>query len=238
MKKYLIILSAFATMALFGCEKADGDPITKEFSVNGAYTALNVEDEFDVSFSDEVSQVTITAGDKIMTKVRVELVADELKIYLKGWSVSYGKMTVLLPRNPNLNSLNLSGSSSFNGDLAAEEVDLELSGASKFTGSVVANELDVDLSGASEVTIDGQAVTLDLDLSGSSSIKKKVVNDRYSLACTLCKGHISGSSSVYIHCDGSIKVDLSGSSNLHFTGEAYTYGSQTSGSSDIIHDEF
>jgi len=43
-------------------------------------------------------------------------------------------------------------------------------------------------------------------------------------------------SNAYIHCDGSIKVNLSGASDLHFTGTAFTGDSSTSGASDIIHD--
>lgn len=238
MRKCLIILSTVIMTAFCGCSKSDGDPITKEFSVDGTYTELVVEDAFDVTVSDAVSQVTVTAGDRIMPKVKVERIGDKLKIYLKGWTVSMGDMNVLLPRNVNLKKVDLSGASDFRGDLVADEVELELSGASSFVGMVMATKLDMELSGASDATIDGQVSTLDIDISGSSRIEKKVVNNRYSLACELCEGEISGASDVYIHCDGSIKVDVSGASELHFTGTAYTYDSHTSGGSDITHDEF
>ena len=238
MKKYLIIISTIALTAFCSCSKSDGDPMTKEFNVDGTDTALDVDDAFDVTVSDAVSQVTVTAGDRIMPKVRVEISGAELKIYLKGWTVSHGDMKVLLPRNANLKKVDLSGASNFHGDLVADEVELEISGASDFYGSVMATKLDVDMSGASKATIDGQVGTLKVDVSGSSSIAQKVVNNRYSLACDLCEGEISGASDVYIHCEGSIKVDISGASDLHFTGTAYTYDSHTSGGSNIVHDEF
>ncbi len=240
MKQYLIALSTLAIMAFCSCSKGDGDPITQEFSINGSYTELDVEDAFDVTVSDAVSQITVTAGDRIMSKVKVEKIGNELKIYLKGWTISHGTMKVVLPYNPELTSLSLSGASDFTSAyaLTGAKVELDLSGASVFHGSVMADELDVELSGASEATIDGVVNKLDLDISGSSSLEKKVVNSRYSLACTECECSISGSSSAYIHCDGTIRGSISGSSDLHFTGTAFTADCNTSGSSDIVHDVF
>lgn len=240
MKKYLLLLASISTIAFCSCSKWDGDPITKEFSANNTYTELDIEDAFDVTVSDEVSQVTITAGDNIMSKVRVETEGNKLKIYLKGWTVSHNDMKVLLPYNANLRSIELSGASEFRSAFAltGPEVDIEISGASDFYGIVMADELDIDLSGASDATIDGQVTKLDLNISGSSTLEKKVVNNRYSLACDQCECSISGSSDAYIHCDGTIRGSVSGSSSLHFTGTAFTADCNTSGSSDIIHDTF
>lgn len=238
MKKYLIALSTLAIMAFCSCSKGDGDLITQEFSINGSYTELVIEDAFDVTVSDAVSQVTVTAGDRIMSKVKVEKSGDKLKIYLKGWTINHGTMKVVLPYNPELKSLNLSGACDFTSAyaLTGQKVELELSGASDFIGCVMADELDLELSGSSDATIDGIVAKLDLDISGSSSLEKKIVNNQYSLACTDCECSISGSSRAYIHCDGTITGSISGSSDLHFTGSAFTADCNTSGSSDIIHD--
>ena len=236
MKKYLIALSALLVTAFCGCSKMDGDPITQEFSINGTYTELEVQDAFDVTVSDAVSQVTVTCGDNIMPKVRVEKSGNTLKIYLKGWTVSHSTMTVSLPANPALRKVELSGASDFHGDLVADEVEIELSGASTFYGNVAATELDVDLSGSSDATLEGVVGTLDVSISGSSTIAQKIVGNRYALACNRCEGSISGSSDVYIHCDGTIKVNISGSSDLHFTGTAFTGDCSVSGSSSVVHD--
>lgn len=240
MKKYLLLLASISTFAFCSCSKWDGDPITKEFSVDNTYTELTVSDAFDVTVSDQVSQVTITAGDNIMSKVRVEKEGNTLKIYLKGWAISHNDMKVLLPYNPSLKNIELSGASDFRSDFAltGPEVEIEASGASDFYGIVIADELDIDLSGASEATIDGQVTKLDMNISGSSTLEQKVVNNRYSLACEQCECSISGSSDAYIHCDGTIRGSVSGSSSLHFTGTAFTADCSTSGSSDIVHDTF
>ena len=277
MKKHLIILSTLVLFAFCSCSKFAGEPVTKDFSISGAYNALEVEDAFNVTVSEEATQVTITAGENIMPNVVVETIDSTLKIYLKGWHTNLGKdMTVVLPYNVDLRSVDLSGASEFHSeyglegqkvevelsgasdfycDIDADDVDIDLSGASDFIGNVWADEiemalsgssnikgnvsaddLDVELSGASDATLEGEVGTLKINLSGASNIKKTVNGNRYGLVCDQCEGSVTGASNVYIHCDGTIKVSLSGASDLHFTGSAFTGDCTTSGGSDIYHD--
>ena len=258
MKKLALSLFALATILFSGCSKWAGDPITQTFSIKGNYTELRVEDAFDVTVSDTVDQVVITAGDNVMPHIVVKEKDKTLNIYIKGWrSNRGGDLTVILPYNASLTDVDLSGASSFNSkfglkgtkvevdlsgasdcicDIEADEISLDLSGASDFSGMVAAKELVIDLSGSSDATIEGTVETLELDLSGSSTLKKKIVDDRYALVVGNCEGGMSGSSDAYIHCDGFISVDLSGASTLYYTGSARTTGCSTSGSSNIVHD--
>ena len=263
--------------AFCSCSKFAGEPVTKDFSISGAYNALEVEDAFNVTVSEEATQVTITAGENIMPNVVVETVDSTLKIYLKGWHTNLGKdMTVILPYNFDLRSVELSGASEFHSeyglegnkvevelsgasdfycDIDADEVDIDMSGASDFFGDILADEIEIDLtgssnikgyvealdldlelSGASDATLEGQVDMLMINLSGASNIKKTINGNRYGFACDQCEGTITGASNVYIHCDGTIKVNLSGASDLHFTGNAFTGDCTTSGGSDIYHD--
>ena len=296
MKKYLFVLSVLVLFAFSSCQKFAGDPITKDFTIEGTYTELEVQDAFDVTVSDVATQVTVTAGENIMPKVIVEIVDNTLKIRLKPLANNYGSdMTVILPYNADLTSVDLSGASEFHseyglegekvevelsgasdfycdidadeikielsgasnfhgkavadkaeihmsgssdyfGDVLADEIDMDLSGSSSIESNVSANNLDLDLSGASDATIVGQVTRLEIDLEGASNIIRKVVGKRYALVCDTCEGSMSGSSDAYIHCDGTIKVNLSGGSELHFTGDAFTADSTTSGGSKISHD--
>ncbi len=258
MKKYLAILSVVVLFAFSGCKKFAGESISKDFSISGVYTELEVEDAFDVTVSDVATQVTVTAGENVMPNVVVETVEHTLKIYLKGWHNNLGKdMTVILPYNAALTSVDLSGASEFHSeyglegdnvdvelsgasklycDIYADEVDIDLSGASSYKGYLDADELDLDMSGASNATLEGQVGTLKIDLTGASDIKKTINGNKYGFACDWCEGSMSGASNAYIHCDGTIKVNLSGASDLYYTGNAATTGSTTSGGSGIYHD--
>ena len=277
MKKYLIVLSALVLFAFSGCKKFAGDPITKNFSISGAYTELEVSNAFDVTVSDTIDVVTVTVGENVMPKVVVEVVDNTLKIYLRPLTDIYGgDMKAIIPYNANLTSVDLSGASKFHsefallgqkvevelsgasnfhcgivadeadidltgasdfvGDILADEIDMNLSGSSKIKGDVAANGLDLEMSGASDAILLGPVGLLKIDLTGASNIVKQTLGNCYGLVCDYCEGSMTGASNAYIHCDGTIKVNLSGASDLHFTGDAFTGDSNCSGGSKIIHD--
>ena len=258
MKKHFAILSLLVLFALSSCQKFAGEPVTQYFSIDGAYTELQVENAFDVTVCDTATLITITAGEYVMPNVVVETVDNTLKIYLKDWHTNLGAdMTVIMPYNADLTSVDLSGAAEFHSeyglfgekvevelsgasdfycDIDADEIDMNLSGASYVEGNIDASELDLDMSGASDVTLKGQVTTLNIDLSGASTIKKTVNGSSYGFECDVCKGEMSGGCDAYIHCNSIIKVNLSGASELHFTGNAVADDSTASGGSEIIHE--
>ncbi len=136
--------------------------------------------------------------------------------------------------------INLSESSDFRGNLTAQNIDIEQSGSSDLEGNITAQNIDIELHGSADATLIGETDRLTIKLSGSSNITKKIIDNHYSLICNQCECDLSGSSDAYIHCNDNINIiNLSGSSKLHYTGNAkitLNYGDNISGSSDIIHD--
>lgn len=261
MKKSMIILSVCALLGLCSCTFDAGDPMTKVFDAGETYSVLRVEDAFNVIVSDTATKITLTTGENIMPNVEVKIENNTLTIRLKpSMRIYNNKGSVIIPCNTVLSSVRLSGASEFHSpypltgnevevvlsgasdcycDIAAsEEVDIDLSGSSNYYGNVTTQNLELEMSGASDAKITGQTTTLEIDASGSSDLVKQIVGDRYGFACNQCTGSLSGSSKAYIHCDGTISVSLSGSSDLYYTGRATTRGCSTSGSSDIVHDAF
>lgn len=259
MRRFLTILSAVVLFTFTSCNKiTEGDITRMDYDNPSSYKALEISNAFEAYVSDNADVITITAGENVMPYVVVETVDNTLKIYLKPITiVDISELKVILPYNANLTSINLSGASEFHSeyglkgekvkvemsgasefycDIEADEIDMNLSGASNIEGNVTATELDLDLSGSSNTTLIGEVTKLDIEMSGASDIKKTMVGNRYGLVCDDCQGEMSGASDAYIHCDGTIKVDLSGASNLHFTGTAFTGDCTTTGGSDIIHD--
>ena len=259
MKKTL--LPFLLLMTVCGCNKLilSGNIVSEDFSL-APYTELEVSHAFDVTVSEDVTRMTITTDEVIMPYVVVEMTGGKLRIRLKPLASSYGaELKVSLPYNPDLNDvtlsgasdfhtsiplnartvrLNLSGASDFYGDIVADELDMHLSGASRYYGSVAVADFDLDLSGASDAYIEGGTGTLALGLSGASTLKEKKSGSRYAFSCDTCEGSLSGASDAFIHCDGSIKVSLSGASVLRYTGIASTTGTHTSGGASIHHDVF
>ena len=158
------------------------------------------------------------------------LSGDKVKVTLSGSSDYFGNIEA---KNTDLA---FSGASDFVGNILSENINMVLSGSSSLEGNVQSTLLDMELSGASDVKLIGKTATLRMDLSGSSDIVRQTIGSYYALECDHCEGVMSGASTAYIHCNNNITVALSGSSELHYTGNATTTGCSMSGGSVIICD--
>ena len=215
MKKILTLLAVCAM--LLGCSPTDwGELETINYPINGEYTALDVSNAFQVSVSvRETEQVAVvTIGEKAHQYVQVEVKNGTLYIGMKKWNfVSNEKPTVVLPAS-SLEELRLSGASSFNGTLFGDNPSMKVSGASRFDGTINGNadNMEVELSGASYAILNGFCDgELKIDISGAS------VLDGTSFPCAEINGEISGASHADVVCCESLKVDISGASELTYS---------------------
>lgn len=211
--KNIIILLSLVTL-LFGCTKDWGVPVTRNYPVNAPYTKLDVSNAFEVTVSDQVTDVVVTVGELAQERVVVRVVDGELQIGFKPNTFGFqpnAKAVAVIPANANLSDLELSGASSFTGDLRGADVDIDLSGASTYRGTVEATELDIDLSGASDAIIHGVCQTkMDIDLSGASTLKAA------DLSAMSVYGEMSGASDADVTVCSALNVDLSGASELTY----------------------
>ena len=209
MKNIVILLSL--SLLFFGCTKDWGTPVTKNYPINGAYTKLDVSNAFEVTVSDQVTDVVVTVGELAHDRVVVRVVDGELQIGFKPNTMYNGKAVAVIPANANLSDLELSGASSFTGDLRGDDVDIELSGASTYRGTVEATELDIDLSGASDAILSGACQTkMEIDLSGASTLKAA------NLSAMSVYGEMSGASDADVTVCSDLNVELSGASTLTY----------------------
>lgn len=129
-------------------------------------------------------------------------------------------MTVILPYNADLTSVELSGASVFHSEycLEGEKVEVGLSGASDFYCDIDADEVNISLSGASDFFGEVLAEEIEMDLSGSSKIKGYVDADELDL-------DLSGASEATIEGQvGTLKMDLTGASDINKTINGNRYG--------------
>ena len=209
MKKTIILLSL--CVLFFGCTKDWGSPATKNYPINGSITGLDVSNAFHVTVSDEVTDVVVTVGELAHDRVVVKVINGELQIGFKPNTRYNGTAKAVIPANVSLSDLDLSGASSFVGELNGHDVDVNLSGASIFRGNVDADEIDIDLSGASNAFIDGRCQNkMEIDLSGASTLKAANLNAQS------VSGHMSGSSFADVTVCTLLNVELSGASTLTY----------------------
>lgn len=255
MKKKILIpavlLAAFAGLVT-SCSKYYGDPVTQNYAISGNYSKLDVSHAFDVTVSDDVTEAVVTVPERLHGKLKIRVKEGVLEIGFKSnLTVSGRQCTVVLPRNTQLRDLELSGASTFRGDLQGGESDIEISGASEFYGNVTATDVefdisgsstykgavscdkvDVELSGSSNATLSGACTgTMDIHVSGSSKL------DAIYFDTDAVTGSLSGSSDADVTVCNRIAVSVSGASDLTYgtssIGCRPTYGCTTSGSSSV-----
>jgi hypothetical protein len=208
MKKNIFVI-ALCAFLLVGCTKDWGNPTTRNYSISGPFTELEVSSAFHVTVSDQVTDVVVTVGDMAQDKVVVKVVNGELQIGFKPNTWYNGTATAIIPATDNLRGIDLSGASSFTGELNGHDVDIDLSGASHFQGSVHADEIDLDLSGASKAVMSGfSSEKMGIDISGASTLNASL------LETPSVFGNLSGASTADVTICSNLNVDLSGASTL------------------------
>ncbi len=216
----LRVLTLLAVCAMLcSCNTDWGAMETINYPINGEYTALDISNAFQVSVSVRETEqaAVVTIGEKAHQYVQLEVKNGTLYIGMKKWNfVSNEKPTVVLPAGStmDLEELRLSGASSFNGTLFGDNPSMKVSGASRFDGTIHGNadNLEVELSGASYAILNGFCDgELKIDISGAS------VLDGTSFPCTKINGEISGASHADVVCCESLKVDISGASELTYS---------------------
>ncbi len=229
---------------------ANKGPEERSYTLAGTYTRLDVSSAFDVVVSDTVKAVLVTLPAHLQENMVVEVQNDELTIRLQGQHRLKERPRVVLPYNPRLTKVELSGTSTFttpkglNGDnvkvdiggasrfegnLTGKKVEIELSGASWFHGHVEAGIVEYDSRGASSALMTGSVfMTLDLDLSGSSGLDAK------NFTAKKVRGEMSGASNVVVQCTESLRVNLTGASTLTYIGSPRDINCQTDALSRVI----
>ena len=208
MKHFFSLLSIYSLF--IGCTTDYGNPTSKSYSVNGSFNGLNISDAFSVTMSNQVSSIIITVGERAHDRLDLRIKDGSLHIGFRPGVTYLGDATAIIP-TCTLRNLDLSGASSFKGDLSGSTVDIDLSGASTYRGNIQASNIELDLSGASSASITGYCDnTMDIDLSGASNLHA------IRLDATDVKGDMSGASTADITCCDYLRVNLSGASKLTY----------------------
>ena len=143
---------------------------------------------------------------------------------------------MLVPSQQALDEIAVSDASSvvLEQPLRAADVEIDLSGASMLIATVYAEEASVNVSGSSKADLQGELRELSVGISGASQVLSEKENGQFMLRADDVRGHLSGSSSMLGHSDGTIRCSVSGASTIYFTGNADTSDTDCTGASNII----
>jgi hypothetical protein len=248
------LLSIAVALLVAGCGGpviGSGDLTTKEYDFKD-FTRIEVSHAFEVQITrGESFKVEVTTDDNLVDRLRVEQSGSTLRIGMES-GISFGTATrEAMITLPTLEAVQLSGASKGGvigfggkGDLSiglsgastlaltgikAGDARLEVSGASKLAGDLDAGDVGMEASGASQIQLSGSGDDAALEASGASKLSLT------SFELAEASVTLSGASTATVNVSRTLDADLSGASNLTYSGGASVRNIQTSGASQINH---
>ena len=256
-KKTLTLLSCCLLIALFSCTKPSGVEVTEHFPAPSSYYSLYISDGVDVTVSDRVDEIVITADENVMQKINVTCKSGRLRITRSDFSVYHlMKAKVLIPYNMYLHELDVESNSSFTSSYGLEGTDIKITANyysevdinyiladnlrmhlefnSDFEGDLdVMKQMDLIMED-SDAKISGATAILNLKMSDDSEIDEEWYNGGYAFECNECNGTMTKDCKAYIHCYDNIAMRLTDNCFLYCTGEPDLQGSDWDNTSGII----
>ncbi|WP_295937231.1 head GIN domain-containing protein [uncultured Alistipes sp.] len=260
MKKFLQIALICAIFTPFTCFTADAattasyakkikgsDKIISRTIKAPAFDRIDASRAVKVVISDETKdQILIEANDNVMDYVVVEAKSGELTITLHKdiKEVSNLDVTVTVPANGRIRSIDASSAASVTGDvvLTADKFALIASSAAKIRVAVESTSCNIETSSAAKIDADITTENCRIEASSSSSITLRGLSDScdvdMSSAAKLAAENFivnyytvdtSSAAKASVNCIGRLKADASSGSRISYTGNCDTSIDRSSG---------
>lgn len=256
MKKTLLMITLSILLAvpagLTGCGETvtDSGEITTWEMANTGFTRIDISHGFEVQIlRDTAFKVTIHIDRAVFEYLVVDQRGDTLRIGLESGHTYINTTQRAVITLPELEKLELSGGSnaevgSFStgksitlelsgGSIArldnvtVSDAGLELSGGSRITGGLTLQDGRFDLSGASVVELEGSAADIRVTGSDASDIRL----DDFTVKTANVK--LGGASTASLHVIERLDIDLSGASDIDYTGSPLLGSVNLSGGSTV-----
>ncbi|HSV12076.1 MAG TPA: head GIN domain-containing protein [Hanamia sp.] len=134
--------------------------------------------------------------------------------YKNGYSVMNDHAKVIVTA-PGLNKLVTSGSGDINSDgtiKSSQQLEINTSGSGDVNASVDAPSVKVTGSGSGNISLSGRTKNFDCKISGSGDVKCADLKSENTVI------RVSGSSDVHVFASVSLKVNVSGSGDVTYSG--------------------
>nr|WP_068887567.1 head GIN domain-containing protein [Pedobacter panaciterrae] len=151
----------------------------------------------------------------LISEVKGNILVIRPKNSWTSWAKKYeGKTITAYVTAKDITSLTMSGNGSIivNGELTSGEFTSTLSGSGSIKANINVDKLTGVISGSGNLNISGKTDAVQITISGSGNLNgKTLITNRLST-------RISGSGTVSIKTDGTIKAFISGSGNVYYSG--------------------
>jgi hypothetical protein len=208
-----------------------GNIETQEKSFTG-FDRVEASHVFQVEINQgEDFSVIVRIDDEASEFVQVTKQGNTLKLGLKP-DRTYTLKNVTLEATitmPELTGVSLSGASRarVTGFKSTRDLNLDLSGTSSMEGDIEAGAVACELSGSSAINLDGSADDLTVKASGGSVAKLS------EFPAANADIEASGASTVTVNVNGTINANVSGASRVYYVGNPTLGSVDTSGAASV-----
>jgi len=217
------------------CKKINGkgDVVRQTRNITGFNGITLSMDAYTYIRQDTVYKVEILAQQNILDVIETPVEGGSLTIKIKNHTTlgKHDAITVYISL-PAVNSLNISGSGTIEGNvpLVSSNLNLVISGSGNIRlPAINVSELYANISGSGIISASsGTTATENLNISGSGNI------DLLNVVSESVYANISGSGSISVTANILLDGTISGSGNIFYMGNA-TVNAHISGSGSIIH---
>jgi len=151
----------------------------------------------------------------LVSEVKGNILIIRPKTSWTSWAKKYeGKTITAYVTAKDITSLTMSGNGSItvSGELTSSEFTSTLSGSGSIKATINADKLTGVISGSGNLNISGKTDAVQVTISGSGNLNAKT------LVTNRLTTRISGSGTVSIKTDGTIKAFISGSGHVYYSG--------------------
>lgn len=215
MKKCSIFLIAAVLFASCQTLTGNGNVRDEKRNIPEIYE-VNTSGSIDVEIkSGDTYSVTVHNDDNLLPYVITEVDNGALNIHYKdGYFINNDHAKVIVTA-PALEKLASSGNADItsNGVIKnSKEIELKTSGSGDINVEVDAPAITVTGSGSGDITLSGRTKDFDCKMSGSGDVKCSNLKSENAVI------HVSGSSDVHVFASVSLKVNVTGSGDVYYSG--------------------
>ncbi len=230
-----ILISSMIYMRFFGLNMSDkivGSGISKHEvrNLNG-FSSVQINGSFTTTISQgDTYQVEIVGDENIIKNITTELSDSALYIEFKnGFSYQMDSPIHIHIQAPLWKNIALHGSGDVrsNNTIQGNQLEIQSNGSGEIQLDLKYDVVNADLNGSPDLQLAGSATSFSVQSNGSGDISA----DQF--ICNRVSLFISGSGDANVHADSILNVQINGSGDVTYSGNASIINSKMYGSGEL-----
>ena len=200
----------------------------------GDFNGINLSGSYDYYVKQgSANAVRVEAPAKLLPYIVTEVKNGVLSVYSKNhtnWgSLFHNEKIAVYITAKDIKSVKLAGSGDvfFKEGISSTDLSISLSGSGDIVGKITVTSLDCNLTGSGDITLTGKAENSKVSLVGSGDYSG------HGLQTTNTFVSVVGSGDASVNATGSLNAKVSGSGDIHYSGNPKSLSKSKSGSGDI-----